>query len=883
MEKDETKSESLELWLSKKPYWEQFIWKQNLEKDSLTDRDINQAYEYLSEHLELIEPLKEKKPTISFKNEIMTAPEILEAPDRIKILEVKDLINVNAISEDCSIKLGPNLTLIYGGNGSGKSGIGRLLCNACFSRGEREVLPNAHTDESGDAEATFVIDQGDGTPTEIRYTIGDEIDDLKRFSVFDSESILIHLDESNQVNFTPAQIKIFDKVADTISILEERLTSQKNAKKKDNPFDSMFLYDASTATANFCKNLTPQTKEADFLKHANFDKKVDGEAMKEIQKLITEKQKLDITKKKAQLLADRQNLAALKEVLRETASSFTKTKASDINQLITNILAKKKVVEGLSAKSFDDGVLKIIGSPEWRSLIFAAKELHDAEKEANDGSEPKSCMLCHQKHTKESKALFDKYWQFLESKAEAELNQLIRQQAALLQNLRDIKATFPKFLATDAGVKILNEENSIYLGGLKVDFTTLKDILDDWGGKLKGLEKISSDAVPAIDLTKIDAMIAAKKVEESKLVDPVADIAKLTAQLNALQHKKEATAVKDAALEYLSYIKWSAKASGVNFGGLKSGTTKKRTESFLFGVAQNYKGVFNQELAKLGCDFNLTMHTSGDQGNTVKEYRLDFAEDYNPSQILSEGEQNACSLADFLTEVELDKENCGIIFDDPVTSLDHIRKDLIAKRLVEEAHQRQVVVFTHDLMFMSQMVKHCEKDGVTPVAHWIRKVNGIPGCIEENTSPKLTSLKSLKEDADGAVKEYASLGAKDQERALGSAFDYLRSACEALIEEKLFGKTIRRYEDQVRVQKLEDAIFDQALALKVVALHGSISEFIPGHNRSELQRENLPTIENYKGLRKEFNELEAEMNAKRAEVITARGIKGKSVAQEVGW
>ncbi len=296
MEQDETKVESLELWLSKKPYWEQFVWKQNLEKDFLTEEDIHKAYEYLSEHLELIEPLKEKKPGISFKNEIMATSESTEIYDQIKILEVKDFVNVNAISEDCSLKLGSNLTLIYGGNGSGKSGIGRLLCNACFSRGERDVLPNAHANESGDAEATFVMDQGEDTPKEIKYTIGDDIDALKRFSVFDSESVLIHLDESNQVNFTPAQIKIFDKVADTISILEEMLLNEKNIKRKDNPFDSMFLYDSSTATANFCKNLSPQTKDVDFLKHANFDKYVDGEAMKYIQKLIIEKQKLDVTK-----------------------------------------------------------------------------------------------------------------------------------------------------------------------------------------------------------------------------------------------------------------------------------------------------------------------------------------------------------------------------------------------------------------------------------------------------------------------------------------------------------------------------------------------------------------------------------------------------------
>jgi len=261
MTSNETQIESLETWLSKKPYWEQYVWKVNLEKDSLDSEDIDQAYQYLSEHLGLIDAPAKKPASISFKKEILIAPETTEAVAKIKIVEVKDFVDVNAISEDCSIKFGPYVTLIYGGNGSGKSGIGRLLCNACFSRGERDILPNVRNGSgTGSARATFVIDDGSGELQEVEYEMGDDVDELGRFSIFDSASVLIHLDESNQVNFTPAQIKIFDKVADTISKLEEKLTNEKNVKKKDDPFDSMFLYDDSSGTATFCKSITSATK-----------------------------------------------------------------------------------------------------------------------------------------------------------------------------------------------------------------------------------------------------------------------------------------------------------------------------------------------------------------------------------------------------------------------------------------------------------------------------------------------------------------------------------------------------------------------------------------------------------------------------------------------
>lgn len=853
--------ESLESWLSNKPYWEQYVWKINLEKDSLTDDDINQCYRYLLEHLGLIDPLSEKKLSISFKNEVMLIPEEITITEKIQINEIKNFAYVNALSEDCSIKVGPKLTLVYGGNGSGKSGVGRLLGNACFSRGEREILPNITktTPTELQAKATFVIEDNAGSLTEIEYSLGDTIENLKRFSVFDSQSILIHLDQSNSVNFTPSQIKIFDKVAHTISKIENKLIREKYVLKKYNPFQSMFLNDATTSTAIFCKGINEATSVNDFLMHANFDVVSDELKIIELEKTIDEKRKLDIPKKKSQLRNDNQNLIAIKATLQNVLNRFTEENVNDVNQLVKDIIEKKKIAESLSVKSFDNGIFEEIGSPKWKGLISAAKELYEDEKKANENKEIDHCLLCHQELSAEAKTLFQKYWEFLESKAENELSNLINQQATLLTNLRLLKALYPKFLDTDAGIRILNDEDSRYLSILKEQFKTLESVLDDWITKINLIQEISRDNVPEIDLTIIDKMVTNKTIEETNLVDPAGEIATLSAELNSLNHKKEATKVKDAALEYIAYLKWLSKASGVSFAGLKMAITKKRTESFLVGVINDYKGLFNQELARLDCEFNLIMITSGEQGNTVKEYRLDFAEDYSPSQILSEGEQNACSLADFLTEVQLDKNNCGIIFDDPVTSLDHERKDKIAQRLAEESDQRQVLVLTHDIVFMSQLTKHAERNNIPVIAHWIRKVNGVPGIVEDNTSPRLTSLTSLKNDSQNAVKDFESLGAKEQEHALGLAFDYLRSACEALIEEVLFAGTIKRYDDHIKVMNLEEVIFDQDSALKIVDLHGKISEVIIAHNRSDQQRENPPGLKDYTELRKEFDELETSL------------------------
>ena len=81
-------------------------------------------------------------------------------------------------------------------------------------------------------------------------------------------------------------------------------------------------------------------------------------------------------------------------------------------------------------------------------------------------------------------------------------------------------------------------------------------------------------------------------------------------------------------------------------------------------------------------------------------------------EVLSEGEQTALGLAGFLTEAEFDESRSALVFDDPVTSLDHVRREKVAKRIVGMASERQVIVFTHDVTFTVDLRRACEDAGV---------------------------------------------------------------------------------------------------------------------------------------------------------------------------
>lgn len=57
----------------------------------------------------------------------------------------------------------------------------------------------------------------------------------------------------------------------------------------------------------------------------------------------------------------------------------------------------------------------------------------------------------------------------------------------------------------------------------------------------------------------------------------------------------------------------------------------------------------------------------------------------------------------FLTELATAGHTSCLVFDDPVSSLDHRWRRKVAERLIEEAGIRQIIVFTHDLVFLNDL------------------------------------------------------------------------------------------------------------------------------------------------------------------------------------
>ena len=192
--------------------------------------------------------------------------------------------------------------------------------------------------------------------------------------------------------------------------------------------------------------------------------------------------------------------------------------------------------------------------------------------------------------------------------------------------------------------------------------------------------------------------------------------------------------------------------------------------------------------------------------------------DRSPEEILSEGQQRAVALADFLTEVGINHDNVGIILDDPVTSLDHDRKERIAARLVREARKRQVIVFTHDMVFFAKLCDAADKADKSLTTHWMQRSgeDDLPGMVSLNDGPTTTPQYRNTNFAEDTLAKAKVAAGSEQERLYRQGAGQLKRTVEEIVPQYLFKEVVRRWTDRVMVTALKKVSWDNALVDEIV-------------------------------------------------------------------
>jgi energy-coupling factor transporter ATP-binding protein EcfA2 len=809
------------------PLWAKYLAGKVLSGNTGSETDIKTSYSYLLEELGLIEKTEKQSIVIDYN---LANKEEYKAD--LFFSKLENVEGVNALAENQMIEFSPNLTIIYGANGSGKSGYVRLLKNVFYSKAPEEIVPNIHVEKGRKPVNGKFVFRSNNTDIPLTYTEKNGVA-FRQFAVFDGKGLLKQLAEKNEFEFRPAGLDFFANFTKVINEVEEKLNFDVLTKKNGNTANDLSeLFEGDSAIKNLVQNLSASTKNDDLRKHTPFtegDKTKKTQIQKEYDELLLASK--DKGKKAAELENIKRLLNESKQTIENVNICFSNETLDQVNKAITDCIEKEAIAKTEGIESFKTAKIEGIGTLEWKNFVISAETFAKKQKTEN-GIYPESgdyCLLCHQPLSEDAERLIANYWAFIKSVAEENAKDAHEKLNKIKQGLEKINfELFPNDNTLTVWLtEKYPEELAVMRQKISEQKTFLHEIISDIQNKTAKKRigiTINIGAYTTMGAA-IDASINSLKEDaQSK------ELVRLQSEKIFLEHKEKFNTHFSKFEDYVNNQIWIKKAEKANF--LKRQITDKEKSLSNKYFNQKYVDTFNEECQRLVGDFGIEINHTGSAGKSFRQLKI---KGKNPNTILSEGEQKVIAVADFLAEMQLSEINSGLVFDDPVTSLDNDRKKQIADRLVSQAISKQVIIFTHDLIFVSHLLVQCENEQIHFLCHWIENKNNTPGVIWLNNAP---SYEKEYRNSEPAKKYYGECSKydcppKQKEMLLQQGFAALRTCYEVLVINDLFNSVVQRYNERVSIDALSKVFITEVLKNELSESFSQCCRYIEGHTHSD--------------------------------------------------
>ena len=825
-------------WAKSLKYWEQATLGRILRGERFTDEAYQEIYGYFLEDVGLQKKSDDPRPELKSLDETNIPA---EAPRRtVRLTQISNLQNVNALAKDQVIPFSPQLTAIYGANASGKSGYARVFGCAGFTRGDKQVLPNI-TDEAGagvrqSADIEICSEDGDEG---LCYLIGEANPVFSFCHVFDSTSVNVHLNRRNEFSFSPAGLESLARLAAETDVVRKMLRDRIAELQKPHDFSKFFVGE-KTAVSDLIRDLRENTDTEVINRLANVTEEDTKRAGEQGERLNFLKS-LNVDAKVKAYNKDISDLNELKKKLRVVGEQLNDDFFIALNSSIAAYSVVSQLAKQMGVDQFKCDYFTRVGSDRWYDFIKAAKELAIAEGVPPERDpypqDSERCLLCRQELSGEALDLIRRIWKFLEDDVQKRLKDAENVLKGIKGGLGAIQMDF--FSEDSVYFRLVHEKKEELIAVIQIFLNACEARKNKVLELIDGLKEEIPAPLPDNGFNTIDEIISAITKERDDLLknDPVEEIGRLENSLMLYRHRLILQGIKKDVIVYVALLAWASAAS--RSIGNTAHITKKHDGLFEKVVTQRYIEYFNGVLNELDQKINIKIDTIPRKGATYKQIVLEKcvanAPDATPDKILSEGEKRAVSLADFLTEVDSDPGCSSVVLDDPVTSFDLEWRKKIAPILAKGAAKRQIIIFTHDLAFLYYLIEAAEKEGVEVLCHWIQRgwVDGLPGYVSIDNSPaidrsfrKPTKAQQIFERA----KDEADFS--ERERLLKDGFSSLRTCYEAFIVYELFNEVVERFSERISFGRLADIVWDESTVQEAMEKYEDLSQLMEGHLHS---------------------------------------------------
>ena len=288
--------------------------------------------------------------------------------------------------------------------------------------------------------------------------------------------------------------------------------------------------------------------------------------------------------------------------------------------------------------------------------------------------------------------------------------------------------------------------------------------------------------------------------------------------------------------------------------------TSKSTAVTKEAVTEQLKTAFKEELKTLKFKHvEVELKEAGGEGGKFY-HKLIFtrAPGVELPKVVSEGEARCLSIAAFFAELSTADDPSAILFDDPVSSFDYKWRESIAMRLVSEAKKRQVIAFTHDIVFLLLLRQFADQQGVERLDQHVRQLQIGAGVCDAELPwvalPVRKRIGFLKNTWQGADKLFREGHQKAYEKETVYIYGLLRETWERGLEEILLEGVVERYRvgvQTLQLEKIADITPEDCKTIEIAMT--KCSKWLPGHDQAAAAKQDIPEPDELKA---DIDELE---------------------------
>jgi len=707
---------------------------------------------------------------------------------RVDSLKVGD--GVNALKPGTQIDFASGVTVIFGENGSGKSGFVRVLKRAAGVRTAEDILHNVRADKRPTPSGSFTVTVGAAAQT-IQWNNEFGIAPLNRMSIFDARGARLHIEDDLTYVYTPGELTLFPLVQNGVERVRTALEAA-IAARTPAPNTILVSFDRSCSIYPIIETLGAATDLDEIKKYAVLPENIDAT----IESLKIEIDALKSSNIQNELRRSRGRMAVVKALKTaiETAKSFDVAKYGPLVQAREQASRRR---DKAGSKAFEGLGIPGVLSQEWRQFIQAGEEyLKENAAEAYPNTDD-PCAYCQQPLTAKAVELVRKYRDFSNNEIKAALDAAERQLRDYAAPILDLNVDLlQQQLAAEAngGADVLNQVSALVEQIKKLNVAVAARSEIHWQDKssslaaaetvVSGEEARLTELVTGIQAS-VDQRQAALKAKQAELVE--------------LQGQKTTNTLLPQIEKRVSDAKWVGRATIVknNLTGVLRTLTEAAKDASEELLNKDFGKRFDAECKQLRAP-NVTLNFPGRQGQVT---RRKLVASYKPNQVLSEGEQKALALADFLAEVTSVPASSPVVFDDPITSMDYRRIHEVCDRVIALAADHQIIVFTHNILFAAELLSKADKK------NWkyydIRFEGSDAGVVTAASHPRVDTIAQVSSRVNKMIE-----GAEKQQGEIRSAlvekgYEELRGLCEIVVEHEMFKGVVQRYAPNVMLTKLD--------------------------------------------------------------------------------